>query len=138
MTEVMHREVHVQTLKTYFTTHAPIVMENDKIPALNIRKSLGSTEMSNFIDMRHKYLKQTIWDKEIKLIHAQSNQLQADIFSKSLDMWRFEKLRNMIAVKETPSIKHNAMHGPPNDYSSSGGVWGDNAIATVYETLSHV
>lgn len=63
-------------------------------------QSVGATKRSNFIDLRHNYIKQVTKDNDIKIVHVPSQECRADMFTKAIERQRFEHLRTLIDVRE--------------------------------------
>lgn len=57
ITDIIQREIYPQTLTLKFTEQpATLIVENDNMHTLDMKKALGVTKQSKFIDMRHTRL----------------------------------------------------------------------------------
>lgn len=59
--------------------------------------------------MRHKHIKYTIQQNNVKILHNPSAELKADIFTKGLKRVKFERMYDKIDVFEILNVKHDTM-----------------------------
>lgn len=75
------------------------MLENDNMPVLCMIKTLGATKRSKFIELRNRYIKNTVKENNIELRHNASENLKADMLTEPLDRVRYAILRSMVGVK---------------------------------------
>lgn len=113
MVEVIQRAVYAITLARSFSKEqVTIEMETYDMTALDMMNAIGATERSNFVDIRHNYIKHRIRNTNISLNYTLSQRHRADLFTKPLEWRRLELLSSMIDVAEIPNIEKDIMGWP--------------------------
>lgn len=78
----------------------PVVLHIDNKSAIDLAKNPVFHGRSKHIDIRYHFIRQCVEKGEIVLKHVSSENQRADILTKSLATFKFEKLRKLLGVKD--------------------------------------
>ena len=78
----------------------PLPILNDNNGAITLAKNPVHHEKSKHISMRHHFLREKIEDNVVSLEHVRSAENLADILTKGLPRETFDKLRDLLGIKE--------------------------------------
>ena len=82
-----------------FNLDVPIKIYVDNVSAINLAKNPVFHQRSKHIDIRYHFLRDQVGKNMIKLEYYRSEDQIADIFTKSLKINVFIKLRDMLSMK---------------------------------------
>lgn len=77
-----------------------ITIMEDNQSAISLAKNPQFHGRSKHIDIKHHFIREKVQDGIIELKYCQTENMEADMFTKGLSKERFEKLRYMSGVKE--------------------------------------
>jgi len=86
-----------------FNLDVPIKIYVDNVSAINLAKNPIFHQRSKHIDIRYHFLRDQVEKNMIKLEYCRSKDQIADIFTKSLKIDAFIKLRDMLDMKVVPN-----------------------------------
>jgi hypothetical protein len=72
----------------------------DSRSAIELAKNPIHHERSKHIDLKFHFIREHVKEKEIELVHVKSEDQVADSFTKPLSTRPFEKLRNLLGMKD--------------------------------------
>jgi hypothetical protein len=72
----------------------------DNRSAIELAKNPIHHERSKHIDLKFHFIREHVKEKEIELVHVKSEDQVADSFTKPLSTRPFEKLRNLLGMKD--------------------------------------
>jgi hypothetical protein len=72
----------------------------DSRSAIELAKNPVHHERSKHIDLKFHFIREHVKEKEIELVHVKSEDQAADIFTKPLSTRLFEKMRNLLGMKD--------------------------------------
>lgn len=78
----------------------PVVLYIDNKSAIDLAKNPVFHGRSKHIDIRYHFIRQCVEKGEIVLKHVSSENQRADVLTKSLATFKFEKLRKLLGVKD--------------------------------------
>ena len=87
-----------QMLVEYNVKQNVMTLYCDNVSAINISKNPVQHSKTKHIDIRHHFIRELVEDKKIVLEYIQTEKQLADIFTKSLDVNRFESLRSSLGL----------------------------------------
>ena len=67
---------------------------------IELAKNLVHHERSKHIDLKFHFIREHVKEKEIELVHVKSEDQAADIFIKPLSTRLFEKMKNLLGMKD--------------------------------------
>ncbi len=78
---------------------SPTVINEDNQGAIAIAKNPIAHMRTKHIDIRHHFIREAIQDRSIELCYCPSEEMIADLLTKPLSKGKFEKLREMMGIK---------------------------------------
>jgi transposase InsO family protein len=87
-----------QMLQEYNVEQDVLTLYCDNLSAINISKNPIQHSRTKHIDIRHHFIRDLVEDNVITLEHVDTEEQIADIFTKALDLKKFEKLRGMLGI----------------------------------------
>lgn len=78
----------------------PVVLYIDNRSAIDLAKNPVFHGRSKHIDIRYHFIRECVERGEIVLKHVSSEKQHADVLTKSLTTFKFEKLRKLLGVKD--------------------------------------
>jgi hypothetical protein len=87
-----------QMLQEYNVEQDVLTLYCDNLSAINISKNPIQHSRTKHIDIRHHFIRDLVEDNVITLEHVNTEEQIADIFTKALDLKKFEKLRGMLGI----------------------------------------
>ena len=91
-----------QMLKDYGIVQGTLVLYVDNMSAINISKNPVQHSRTKHIDIRHHFIRELVEDKVITLEHVPTENQLADLFTKPLDLVRFQSLSRTLGVCSPP------------------------------------
>ena len=93
-----------KTLKDYsiHLKHVPLYRDNES--AIKIANNLVQHLKTKHIQIRHHFLRDHVMKEDIDIIHVNTEEQLADIFTKPLDEKRFCKLRCELNILESSNV----------------------------------
>lgn len=85
-------------LEEYDVPQDVVTLFCDNTSAINIAKNPVQHSKTKHIEIRHHYIRDLVNYKILSLEHVNTEDQLADIFTKPLDMVKFEKLRSALGV----------------------------------------
>ena len=95
--EVLWLQRFLQELGLYQDS---VTINIDNKGAIDYANNAQFSQRTKHIDIKHHFIRDHIEKGEIKLVYVASEANIADILTKSLDRARFEKLRELIGMKQ--------------------------------------
>ena len=87
-----------QMLADYGIVQDTLIVYCDNTSAINISKNPVQHSRTKHIDIRHHFIRELVENKTVVIEHfATENQL-TDIFTKTLDLFRFDSLRKSLGI----------------------------------------
>ncbi|XP_046863338.1 secreted RxLR effector protein 161-like [Xenia sp. Carnegie-2017] len=83
-----------------FGMEGPITIFEDNQGAIELAKNAKYHNRTN-IDICHHFVRERVQSKEVNFVHCSTDQRKADILTKGLPKFNFEKLRSLIGVTTT-------------------------------------
>ncbi|KAG9446382.1 hypothetical protein H6P81_012510 [Aristolochia fimbriata] len=87
-----------QMLADYGISSGALIVYCDNTSAINISKNLVQYSRTKHIDIRHHFIRDLVEDGKVMLNHISTDKQLADIFTKSVDVKRFEFLRGAFGL----------------------------------------
>ncbi|KAK2378545.1 putative mitochondrial protein [Trifolium repens] len=87
-----------QMLQEHNVEQDVLTLYCDNLSAINISKNPIQHSRTKHIDIRHHFIRDLVEDNVITLEHVDTEEQIADIFTKALDLKKFEKLRGMLGI----------------------------------------
>ena len=87
-----------QMVKDYGIEQDTMVLYCDNMSAINISKNPVQHSHTKHIDIRHHFICELVEDKTIALEHVETEKQLGDLFTKPLDLQRFEYLRTSLGI----------------------------------------
>jgi len=87
-----------QMLEEYDVQQGVLTLYCDNLSAINISKNPIQHSRTKNIDIRHHFIRDLVEDKVVTLEHVTTEEQLADIFTKSLDVKQFERLRSKLGI----------------------------------------
>ncbi|XP_057451950.1 BTB/POZ domain-containing protein At2g46260-like [Lotus japonicus] len=87
-----------QMLKEYNVLQDVMTLYCDNLSAINISKNPIQHTRTKHINIHHHFIKDLVEEKIIALEHVETELQLADIFTKALDVAKFEKLRGKLGI----------------------------------------
>jgi bifunctional DNase/RNase len=87
-----------QMLEEYDVQQSVLTLYCDNLSAINISKNPIQHSRTKHINIRHHFIRDLVEDKVITLEHVTTEEQLADIFTETLDVKQFEKLRNKLGI----------------------------------------
>lgn len=81
-------------------SEGPVVLYIDNKSAIDLAKNPVFHGRSKHIDIRYHFIRQCVEKGEIVLKHVSSENQRADVLTKFLAAFKFERLRNLLGVKD--------------------------------------
>ena len=81
-----------------FTISNPIVINEDNQGAIELSRNPRHHNRTKHIDIAFHFIRERVSSKEIEVVYCPTNEMIADIMTKSLPKNTFEKLRNLLGV----------------------------------------
>lgn len=78
----------------------PVVLCIDNRSAIDLAKNPPFHGRSKHIDIRYHFIRECVEQGEVVLKHVSSNDQRADIMTKAFATIKFEKMRDLLGVKE--------------------------------------
>lgn len=75
-----------------------ITLYNDNISAQKLANNPLFHRRSKHIDIRHHFIREAIADENIELKYLSSDEMTADIFTKSLNAQKYDKFRSKLGL----------------------------------------
>src|SRR3954463_6721309 len=104
-----------QTLKDYGINLKQVPHFCDNESAIKIANNPVQYSKTKHIEIRHHFLRDHVMKKYIDIIHVNTEEQLADIFTKPLDEKRFCKLRCELNILESSNVLLSGTH--PNTYA---------------------
>ncbi|MCI52649.1 cationic amino acid transporter 1-like [Trifolium medium] len=79
-------------------------MNIDNTSAINLAKNPVAHGKSKYIEMRFHYLREQLNNGKLCLKHCRSGEQLADIFTKSVQIEVFKRLRNMMGLESLSTM----------------------------------
>jgi len=70
----------------------------DNLSAINISKNPIQHSRTKHIDIRHHFIRDLVRDDVVTLEHVTTEEQLAEIFTKALDVKKFERLRSKLGI----------------------------------------
>ena len=86
-------------------TNKPIKMYEDNQSTIHMSHNPRFHGRAKHIDIKYHYIREQISNKNIVLEYCKSEDMIADILTKGLGKLKFEKLRNMLGMREFSNIE---------------------------------
>ena len=93
-----------QTLKDYGIHLKQVPLYYDNESAIKIANNPVQHSKTKHIEIRHHFLRDHVMKKDIDIIHVNTEEQLADIFTKPLDEKRFCKLRCELNILESSNV----------------------------------
>ena len=93
-----------QTLKDYDIHLKQVPLYCDNGSAIKIAKNPVQHSKTKHIEIRHHFLRDHVMKEDIDIIHINTEEQLADIFTKPLDEKRFCKLRRELNILESSNV----------------------------------
>src|SRR4051812_26704273 len=93
-----------QTLKDYGINLKQVPLFCDNESAIKIANKLVQHSKTKHIQIRHHFLRDHVMKNDIDIIHVNTEEQLADIFTKPLDEKRFCKLRCELNILESSNV----------------------------------
>ena len=93
-----------QTLKDYGIHLKQVPLYCDNESAIKIANNLVQHSKTKHIEIRHHFLRDHVMKEDIDIIHVNTEEQLADIFTKPLDEKRFCKLRCEVNILESSNV----------------------------------
>ncbi|KAG9450314.1 hypothetical protein H6P81_010279 [Aristolochia fimbriata] len=87
-----------QMLADYGISSGALIVYCDNTSAINISKNPVQHSRTKHIDIRHHFIRDLVEDGKVVLNHISTDKQLADIFTKSVDVKRFEYLRGALGL----------------------------------------
>ena len=104
-----------QTLKDYGIHLKQVPLYCDNESAIKIANNPVQHSKTKHIEIRHHFLRDHVVKEDIDIIHVNTEEQLADIFTKPLDEKRFCKLRCELNILESSNVLWSGTH--PNPYA---------------------
>ena len=104
-----------QTLKDYGIHLKQVPLYCDNESAIKIANNPVQHSKTKHIEIRHHFLRDHVVKEDIDIIHVNTEEQLADIFTKPLDEKRFCKLRCELNILESSNVLWSGTH--PNTYA---------------------
>ena len=104
-----------QTLKDYGIHLKQVPLYRDNESAIKIANNPVQHSKTKHIEIRHHFLRDHVMKEDIDIIHVNTEEQLADIFTKPLDEKRFCKLWCELNILESSNILWLGTH--PNTYA---------------------
>ena len=93
-----------QTLKDYgvHLKHVPLYCDNES--TIKIANNPVQHSKTKHIEIRHHFLRDHVMKEDIDIIHVNTEEQLADIFTKPLDEKRFCKLQYVLNILESLNV----------------------------------
>ena len=85
-------------LEEYDVPQNVVTLYCDNTSAINIAKNLVQHSKTKHIEIRHHYIRDLVNYKILSLEHVSTENQLADIFTKPVDIIKFENLRSALGV----------------------------------------
>ena len=92
----------------------PLFCDNES--AIKIANNPVQHSKTKHIEIRHHFLRDHVMKKDIDIIHVNTEEQLADIFTKPLDEKRFCKLRCELNILESSNVMWSGTHPNPYEY----------------------
>ena len=93
-----------QTLKDYGVNLKQVPLVHDNESAIKIANNLVQHSKTKHIKIHHHFLRDHVMKKDIDIIHVNTEEQLADIFTKPLDEKRFCMLRCELNILESSNV----------------------------------
>ena len=93
-----------QTLKDYVIHLKQVPLYCDNESAIKIANNPVQHSKTKHIEIRHHFLRDHVVKEDIDIIHVNTEEQLADIFTKPLDEKRFSKLRCELNILESSNV----------------------------------
>ena len=93
-----------KTLKDYDIHLKKVPLYCDNESAIKIANNLVQHSKTKHIEIRHHFLRDHVVKEDIDIIHVNTKEQLADIFTKHLDEKRFCKLRCELNILESSNV----------------------------------
>jgi len=87
-----------QMLEEYDVKQGVLTLYCDNLSAINISKNHIQHSRTKHIDIRHHFIRDLVEEKVVTLEHVTTEEQLADIFTKTLDIKQFERLRSKLGI----------------------------------------
>ncbi len=77
-------------------TNQPIIIHSDNMGAIALTDNPAHHRRTKHIDARHHFIREAVEQGTVAIKHLRTNDMPADIFTKSLGGDKFEKFRRMM------------------------------------------
>ena len=104
-----------QILKDYGIHLKQVTLYCDNESAIKIANNLVQHSKTKHIEILHHFLRDHVVKEDIGIIHVNTEEQLADIFTKPLDEKRFCKLRCELNILESSNVLWSGTH--PNTYA---------------------
>ena len=84
-----------------FGMEGPITIFEDNQGAIELAKNAKYHNRTKHIDICHHFVRERVQSKEVNIVHCSTDEMKADILTKGLPKFNFEKLRSLIGVTTT-------------------------------------
>lgn len=85
----------------------PVVLHIDNRSAIDLAKNPVFHGRSKHIDIRYHFIRECVKRKEIIIKHVSTDMQRADILTKRMTTAKFERMRNLLGVKQLPGQASN-------------------------------
>ena len=87
-----------QMLADYGIVQDTLVVYCDNTSAINISKNPVQHSRTKHIDIRHHFIRELVENKTVVIEHVATENQLVDIFTKALDLSRFDSIRKSLGI----------------------------------------